>query len=117
MLNLIYCSQPSTNLVYFKDLTYKHLFTYDGSSYSHVLFVKNRKTQKIPNQVEMEQLALHYAHLHSKIEPSKKKIDYIKFISEEFAQKDEIDEFGIANVHLEYENGEIKVKQFYKFDK
>lgn len=113
----MYCTQISTNLVYFKNLTYKHLFTYDGSSYSHVLFVKNRKTQKIPNQVEMEQLALHYAHLHSKIEPGKKKIDYIKFISEEFAQKDEIDEFGIANVGLKYENDQIIVTHFYRFDK
>jgi hypothetical protein len=107
------CTRLSTNLIYFQDTVYKHLFTYDGSSYCHVVFVKNYKTGVAPNQKELEQLALHYALEYCKRD-TVNKIDYIMFIHEEFAQKDEIDEFRLANVHLLYENDKINIKSFYQ---
>ncbi len=115
-LSLIFlsCRQPSTNLVYFHDIVYKHLFTYDGSLYGHVLFVKNYKTHKVPNQKELEEFAFYYSSEQNKKKPTKK-IDYIKFISEEFAQSDEIDEYRIARIYLQYENGEVKIKNFYQY--
>ncbi len=114
-LSLIFlsCRQPSTNLEYFHDIVYKHLFTYDGSLYGHVLFVKNYKTHKVPNQKELEEFAFYYSSEQNKKE-SIKKIDYIKFISEEFAQSDEIDEYPIASIYLQYENDEVKIKKFYQ---
>ncbi len=89
------------------------MFTYGGSSYFHVVFAKNYKTGKAPNQKELEELALHYASICCNND-SAKKIDYIQFIREEFTQKDEIDKFCIAFVMLEYENDRIKVRQFYQ---
>ena len=114
-LSLIFlsCRQPSTNLVYFHDIVYKHLFTYDGSLYGHVLFVKNYKTHKVPNQKELEEFAFYYSSEQNNNKPTKK-IDYIKFISEEFAQSDEIDEYPIASIYLQYENDEVKIKKFYQ---
>ena len=107
------CRQPSTNLVYFHDIVYKHLYSYDGSLYGHVLFVKNYKTHKVPNQKELEEFAFYYSSEQNKKKPTKK-IDYIKFISEEFAQSDEIDEYPIASIYLQYENDEVKIKKFYQ---
>lgn len=112
-LFFISCSQPSTNLVYFHDIGYKHLFTYNGSLYGHVLYVKNRKTNKAPNQKELEEFTIYYSIEQNKKE-STKKIDYVKFISEEFAQKDEIDEYHIATIYLQYKSDEPKIKQFYQ---
>ena len=115
-LSLIFlsCRQLNVNLVYFHDIVYEHKFTYDGSVYSHVLFVKNYKTHKVPNQKELEEFAFYYSSEQNKKE-SIKKIDYIKFISEEFAQSDEIDEYRIARIYLQYENGEVKIKNFYQY--
>jgi|GEM_PF-6725932 len=114
-LSLIFlsCRQPSTDLVYFHDIAYKHLFTRGGSLYGHVLFVKNYKTHKVPTQKELEEFAIYYSSEQNKKE-SIKKIDYVKFISEEFAQSDEIDEYPIASIYLQYENDEVKIKKFYQ---
>ncbi|MBN8684752.1 MAG: hypothetical protein J0L99_19025 [Chitinophagales bacterium] len=89
------------------------MYTYRGSLYKHVVFAKNYKTGKVPSQKELEELAIHYASVCCN-DPKAKKIDVVRFIREEFAQKDEIDEFSIASVFLKYENDTIKVKQYYK---
>ncbi len=73
-LSLIFlsCRQPSVNLVYFHDIVYEHKFTYDGSVYSHVLFVKNYKTHKVPNQKELEEFAIYYSSEQNKKNQRKK---------------------------------------------
>ena len=71
-LYLFSCTQPSTNLQYFENIRYKHLFTYthNNNEYTDVLFVEKYKSDKKLSQKELEALALNYAaksNKHNKI--------------------------------------------------
>ena len=110
------CSQPSTNLQYFENLRYKHLFTYthNDTEYTDVLFVEKYKSGEKPSQQELESLALNYAE---KSDKHNKILVCIKYINNELAQNDYVDEYRVASVYFFFENNERKIKQFYRYDK
>jgi len=110
------CNPPSTNLVYFENLRYKHLFTYTHNNYDYtdVLFVEKYKSDKKLNQEELESLALNYA---AKSNNHEKNLVCVKYINNEFTQNDYIDKYHIASVYFYIENNKRKIKQFYSYDK
>jgi len=110
------CNPPSTNVVYFENLRYKHLFTYthNNDEYTDVLFVEKYKSDKKLNQEELESLALNYA---AKSNNHDKTLVCVKYINNEFAQNDYIDKYHISSVYLYTENNKIEVEQFYRYDK